>query len=146
MIKKFKDVELFDTSNAYTAVISLSNRNSSKKKDLVYLLWRLEDIAGVLKKHEKRYRDQFNEILKEFGTLQEENNEEGRPVWDVPPEKRDEYEAKILELKEFKIEFTCERLMLKDIIDKLEVSGGEIRPLKKIGILIKENSKPQKDG
>jgi hypothetical protein len=138
MIKKF-ETEMLDASNAYQGIISISNRNSSKKEKVVYLLWTLEDIGDVLKKYDKRYRDQYNVLLKEYGDLMEANNPQtGRPIWDIPPSKREEFDEKVEELEQVKIEFTCERLMLKDIIDHLEISGGEIRPLRKIGILIKD--------
>jgi hypothetical protein len=138
MIKKFK-TELFDASNAYIGAVSVSNRNSSKKEKAVYLLWEFEDITEVLKKFNKRYQDQYNVLLREYGVLGEENDPNtNQPIWDIPPSKRKEFDDKVAELKAVEVEFTCPRLILKDLIDIIEISGGEIRPLRKVGILIKD--------
>lgn len=122
-------IELFKLVQAYESFTSLQKSNTLPFK----IAWEVADILESLEKHYKRFLDEKNKLIKEYGKPDEKNKE----VYMIEPDKINLFNEKFEGLGKTEIDITLIKIDKKALFDNdIKINGNS--DLQAMKIFIKE--------
>jgi hypothetical protein len=123
-------VELFEIVEAFESFTNLRKSNELPFK----LAWEISDLLEPLEKHYKRFQDEKNKLIKEFG----EPDKDKPDMYIIKPEKARLFSEKMQEIGKTPIELKNIVKIEKNklFVDDIKINGGV--NLQALKIFIKE--------
>lgn len=122
-------IELFKIVQAYESFINLQKSNALPFK----LAWDVADLLEPLEKHYKRFLDEKNKLVKEYGEPDEKNKE----IYTIKPEKISLFNNKIEEIGKIQVDIKLVKIDKKALFDSdVKINGNS--DLQAMKIFIKE--------
>lgn len=122
-------IELYKVVQAYESFTNLQKSNALPFK----LAWDVADLLEPLEKHYKRFLDEKNKLIKEYGEPDEKNKE----MYMIEPNKVDLFNEKFGELGKTEIDVTLVKIDKKALFDSdVKINGNS--DLQAMKIFIKE--------